>query len=189
MSKDAIKNLLSAQRSQSRQESGQASAASAAIPAGPINAQVDQPVVVPARPWTGPNGFSTSAPAEHPGSRHGDFSTFFSGLPTFGKGLVPENPAFTPQSFMPQGAGQAYPAYQASAVANQTSAPVNIALGFVGYPAAHPTGDLNLSNVDPTLVPLNPVDSSRVPALENDSMGEFFDCDFDFDFDLNSFDF
>lgn len=86
---------------------------------------------------------------------------------------------------MLQAADQAYPAYQTSAVANQTSVTVNTTLGFVGCPAAHPAGDLDLSNVDPALVTLNRLGSFGVPDLENDFMGEGFD----FDIDLNSFDF
>lgn len=185
MSKDVIKDLVRGQKSQSRQEPGQKSTASAAIPAGPMTAQVNKPVVIPSGPWTGPIGFSAAAPAEHPSSRPGDFSTFFSRLPTSGTGLGTETPALLPQSFMPQAAGAAYPAYQISAATNQTGLPAGAAPDFVGYPTAQPAGDLDLSNVDPTLVPLNPVDSFEVSALENEFMGEFFDIDIDLD--LNAF--
>lgn len=178
--KDAIKDLLSGQKSQPRQEPGQASAATAMAPTGPRNAQVNQPIVVPAGPWTGPTGFSAAVPAEHPESRPGDFSDFFPGPPTSGVGLMPEIPAFTPQSFMPQATDLAYPAYQTTAAANQTELPANTtAPDFVGYPAAYPAGDLGLFNVDPATMPQNSVDAFGEPALGNAFMGDFIDSNFD----------
>lgn len=176
MSKDAIKDLLVTRKPQSRQESGHASVASAVIPAGPMNAQVHKTAAAPEGPWTGPIDFAPAL-ADHPGTRPGDLSTFFSGLPTSNTWLGTETPAFTPQSFMPQAADQADPAYQTSALAIQSSVPVNTALDFVGYPAAHSVGDLDLSNMDPALVSLNPVDSLGRTAPENYLMGEFFDID------------
>lgn len=184
--KDVTKDLLRGQKSQLRQEPEQASTASAMILAEPMAARVDQPVDVPAETWTGPIGVSTMAPADHPGSRPGDFAALFSGLPTSGSGLVPEIPAYTPQSFMPQATDQAYHAHQTTVAANHTGLPTKTAPDFVGYPAAYPAGDLELFNVGPATMTGNPVGAFRVP-LENDFTGEFLDIDFEID--LSNFDF
>lgn len=181
--KDAIKDLLGALKSQPHQEPGQAILASAVIPAGLTNAQVNKSVVAPEGPWTRPIDISAPAPADHPGTRPGDFSTFFSGLPTSGTGLGTETPAFTPQGFMPQASGPAYPAYQNSAAANHAGLPANAAPDFVGYPATYPAGDLGFLNVDPATMPVDSVGAFGVPTLENDFLGEFID----FDLDLNVF--
>lgn len=97
---------------------------------------------------------------------------------------MPEIPASTPHSFMPQATDPAYPAYQTTAVANQTGFPANTVPDFVGYSVAYPAGDLGLFNVDLATIPANSVDAFGMPALENDFMEQLID----FEFDLNIFD-
>lgn len=182
---DVIKDLLSALRSRPRRESGQASTASAAVPTtGCVDAQADYPVANPDEPWTGPIGFSATAPADHPGSRPVYSSAFFSVFSAPGPGHMTGAPAFAPQSFMTQAPNiLAPPTYPTGAVAAQAGFPADPAPDFVGYPAAHLEGDLDPFNVDPASISVNPVDGFGVPALENDFMWELFGSDFN-TFDL-----
>lgn len=174
MSKDAIKDLLNGQKSQPRQEPGQAITDSAAVAmTGPIDAQAVYPFVFPSTPWTGPIDFSM-APADHPGSRPEDFSASLSGLPTSDAGFVTATSAFPLQNFMTQAPElPAYPGYPAAGMATQTGIPANAAPDFVGYPAAHLNGDLGLFNIDPALVSMNPGGGFEMPDLEIDFMEEF----------------
>lgn len=185
MSKDTIKDLLSGQKLQSHQQPEQANTTSAAAPMTvAMDAEADYPVVIPGGPWTGPIDFSATAPVGQTCSRPGYYPAFFSGLPAPMTGAVTGITPCSAQNFMMQAPGlPAYPAYPAGAVADQTGLPGLPAPDFVAYPAVYPNLDLDLFNVDPALVPLNPADGFEIPALETEFMGGLFD------FDANTFGF
>ncbi|KAK7722824.1 hypothetical protein SLS63_009098 [Diaporthe eres] len=181
---DVIKDLLSAQKSQPPQEPRQASTASSAVPTtGSMDAQADYPIANPGGPWTGPINPSAPAPTDYPGSRPVDFSAL-SDFSALGPGHMTEAPAFAPQSFMTQTSRpHPYSAYPTGAGAAQTGFPANPAPDFVGYPAAHSDGNLDLSNVDLGSLFLNLDDGLEMPALGNDFTWEPFGSYF------NTFDF
>lgn len=183
---DVIKDLLSAQKSQPPQGTGEASTASAAVPmTGSMDTQTDYPIANPGGLWTGPIDFSAPAPApaDYPGSRPVYPSAFLSAFSAPGPGHMTGASAFAPQSFMTQTPDfPAYPAYPAGAVASRTGLFANSAPDFAGYPAAHLDGDLGLLNVDTVLASMNTSGSFEMPALETEFMGELFDLE------LNPFD-
>ncbi|KAI7778887.1 hypothetical protein LA080_001578 [Diaporthe eres] len=57
--------------------------------------------------------------------------------------------------------------------------PANPTQDFVGYPAAHSDGNLDLFNVDPALVFANPADDFEMSAPEAGFIGKLYDFDFD----------
>lgn len=175
MSKDAIKDLLNAKKSQSHQEPVQATTVSTGVPVtGSMDAPAGYPPLLPSTPWTGPIAFPAMAPAGHTASRPGDFSTSFPELPASGAELMTATPAFPLQNFMTQAPElPAYGAYPAGGMATQTGIPANTAPDFVGHPAAHLDGDLGLLNVDPALLSLNPAGGFEMSDLEMDFIGNF----------------
>ncbi|KAG6358235.1 hypothetical protein INS49_014119 [Diaporthe citri] len=182
---DVIKDLLSAQKSQPRRESGPASTASTAVPTtGYVDVQADHAIANPGEPWTGPIDFPATAPADCPSSRPVQSSAFFSDFSAPGSGHMTEATTFAPQSFMTQAPDlPAYAAHQAGVVAVQAGFPANPAPGFVGFPAAPFDGNLDLFKENPALISVNPVDGIEMPALGNDFMWGPFGSDFN-NFDL-----
>lgn len=187
-SRDEIKNLLSAQKLQLRQESGPASTAPAAVPrTGPagVRASFDHPggmaEVVPGGPWNVPMGVSTTAaPVVQAGaSRPGHFSSSALSGPPAAQGPEHVAPAFAPQSLMTQDQELPayYPAYPAGAVAaaQLEGLPANHAPGSAGYPAALLGGDLGHFDVGAASVTVGPADGGfGMPAPENSFMWDFY---------------
>lgn len=178
MTKDAIKDILNAQKSEPCQDSQEARAVSATAPMTvALNAQAGNPGVNPGGSWGVPIDFSVTV--GQPDSRPGYYPAFSSGFPVPVTGPVTGFRAFSAQKLMTQAPGfPAYPAFQAGAAADQTGLPAIPAPEIIGYPAAYPNLDLGLFNADPAFDSLSPADGFGMPALETEFMGELFDFDF-----------
>ena len=169
-----IRNLLRTRNSEPGQGSEQTTTASAAVPTTrSMVPQTKQPVVIPGGPWLGPSGFAATAPVDHPGSRPGYSSTFFSAS---GTAHLFDAPGFAPQNYAMQAPGlPPYAAFPGSDVPAQTGL---FAPDVSGYPSAPVDGANDLFNMDLASVSVNLADGFGTPALETGFMGDFSDFDF-----------